>query len=44
MRPYAYYEESDYRVDWSRVCRDCAQAPNRCDHVGLMVLRLRVIQ
>lgn len=44
MRPYAYYVESDYYVDWSRVCRECWQFPNLCDHVGVRVLMLRVIQ
>lgn len=43
VSPYAYYEESDYWVDWSRVCADCWQFPNRCDHIGIQVLRLRVV-
>lgn len=45
MKLYAYYEEADYYVDWSRVCRDCAGTidSNRCDHIGVRVLRLRVL-
>lgn len=43
-KSYAYYEESDYYVDWSRVCRDCWRFPNLCDHIGVRVLRLVVIQ
>lgn len=46
MKPYAYYIESDYEVDWSRVCDDCARGrfSNLCDHVGVRKLMLRVIQ
>jgi hypothetical protein len=43
MKPYAYYRESDYTVDWSRTCKDCWQFPNRCDHFGIRVLWLRVL-
>lgn len=46
MKPFAYYMRVDWAVDWSKVCDDheCQRFPNRCDHVGLRVLFLRVVE
>lgn len=39
-----FRRESNTVVDWTRVCRECARFPNRCDHVGIMVLHIRVTE
>lgn len=45
MKPYAYVGGySETRVDYARVCRDCRQFPNRCDHFAEPVIYLVVIQ
>ena len=45
VKPWAYYKESETLVDWSRVCSrpECRRFPNRCDHIGVMVLHLVVL-
>lgn len=43
-RPLVTARESETVVDWSRVCgeAECRRFPNRCDHIGVRVLHLRV--